>query len=412
MNSIKQINLHPSQFSGFRGKIQLEISKSLANRALLLQALSKHSFEIENIGNSDDVLLMQKALNSTHEEVDLGMAGTALRFLTAGFSVLPGTKVITGHPRLKERPISPLIEALRKLGAKITYLEKEEALPIKIEGGNMHGGKVEMAQNTSSQFISALMMIAPFLKNGLTIDRLGKLNSQSYIELTRGLMKEMHLEIKMHGNEIQIPESNPKISSYKVEGDWSSAAYWMAFVVLILDAKVILKGLKEDSFQGDQKFLEIMSHFSFGFYWEDDDLVIYHDQYKRNPSNFSYDCSEIPDQAQTLVFLCVCLGVDVNLKGLETLNYKESNRIEAMYTELTKLGLHVERDEDTISIKGSIQVKHAEIATYNDHRMAMAAALLGTRIEVDIEDPEVVSKSYPSFWNDLDALTSGSLFEK
>ena len=234
MNPQKEIRLSPDMFSSFRGRIHLEKSKSIANRVLILQALSKNSFSIDDPGNSEDVLIMKKALESHETEVNLGMAGTALRFLAAGFSVLPGSKILTGDQRLKERPIRPLVEALRKLGASISYIENEAALPILINGGKMKGGRIEIEQNESSQFVSALMLIAPFLPEGIKIIRIGKLNSESYVALTADLMKAMNFKLELKGNEINIAPSKTNVKTMKIEADWSAAGYWMAFVILVL----------------------------------------------------------------------------------------------------------------------------------------------------------------------------------
>jgi 3-phosphoshikimate 1-carboxyvinyltransferase len=276
----------------------------------------------------------------------------------------------------------------------------------------MKGGALEIEQTISSQFVSALMLIAPFLPEGIRIKRIGKLNSESYVTLTADLMKTMNFKIEVEGNELYIPPSKTNIRAIKIEADWSAAAYWMAFVVLVLDAKVTLIGLNENSVQGDRRMLDIMNQFSLGYYWEDEDLVLYHDQNKLNPLKVDYDLSDIPDQAQTLAFLCACLGIEANLRGLETLSFKETDRIDALYKELTKLGLTVSVGKGAISINGKIKVHEVYIECYNDHRMAMAASLLGSRIDVIIDDPEVVAKSYPNFWNDLQSLTIGSLSEE
>lgn len=412
MNSQNEVRLSPDMFSSFKGQIHLEKSKSIANRVLLLQALSDKSFSIDDIGNSEDALIMKKALESNETEVNLGMAGSALRFLCAGFCVLPGAKIVTGDQRLKERPIRPLLEALQKLGASISYIENEGFLPVLINGGKMKGGSIEIEQSVSSQFVSALMLIAPFLPEGIRINRIGKLNSEAYVVMTAELMKAMNYKVEIEGNEIYIPPSKTNIRTVKIEADWSAAAYWMAFVVLVLDAKVRLIGLNENSVQGDRRMLDIMNQFSLGYYWEDEDLVLYHDQNKKNPLKVDYDLSDIPDQAQTIAFMCACLGIEANLHGLETLSFKETDRIDALYKELTKLGLSVSKGKGAISIQGKIKVYEARVESYNDHRMAMAGSLLGTRIDVVLEDPDVVAKSYPDFWKDLQALTSGSESEE
>ena len=409
---MEKLFLKPSDFESFSGEIRLERSKSIANRALLLQALSFFSFEIDDIGNSDDVLIMKEALISKDSIINVGMAGTALRFLTAGFCLLPGKRIVDGHPRLKERPISPLIDALQILGAKISFPKEKNKLPILIEGGLIDANEVAIKQSISSQFLSALMMIGPFLPDGLRIKRESKRISEPYIQLTKHVMEEMGFIIEMGENEIFLPRMSPSIKSYTVEGDWSAAAYWMAFVTLVPEAKVTLKGLKENSVQGDKKMLSILERFGLNHHWENENLELNYNSETKIPDQFNYDCSEIPDQAQTLAFLCAALGVKTTLTGLETLYFKETNRVEALEKEIKKLGLNVEIGEGYLSFSGGIKVDKVKLNTYDDHRMAMAGALIGTRLEVEIEDSRVVNKSYPSFWLDLRKITNASAAEK
>lgn len=398
------LSLYPALFKTFKGTLNIIPSKSIANRALLLQALSLNSFEIKNLGEADDVMLMKKALLSKDKNIDIGLAGTAMRFLTSGFSVLDGVKILDGHQRLRERPIKPLVDALKSLGAQITHLEKDGFLPIEIKGNKLQGSHVKIEQNHSSQFVSALMLIAPFLPNGLLIERSINRKSESYIDLTKDIMNDIGFEVDKGDTEISIAKQKSTISSYTVEGDWSSAAYWMAFVTLIPHSQLILSGLKKSSRQGDKSLLDILYSFGLRYQWKHDNLILHHALIDI-PSRFEYDCSDIPDQAQTIAFLCAALGVDAKLHGLETLVYKESNRIKALANELNKIGLKVKFDIASISIEGKIDVDDVEIETYNDHRMAMAASLLAVKMNVTILSPDVVSKSYPSYWKDLAKLT-------
>lgn len=400
--------LRPVDFSSFSGEIKIAASKSLANRALLLQALSSNSFEILNLSDADDVLIMRKALNSKSERVNIGMAGTALRFLTAGFSILPGNKILDGDQRLKERPIKALIDALIELGANIEYLDKGGSLPIVIEGKVLQGNQIEIDQTQSSQFTSALMMIGPFLQNGLLIKRTRIKRSESYITLTKQLMLDMGFELSVNDKEILISNKQADISCYEVEGDWSSAAYLLAFVVLIPNASIKLSGLSKNSSQGDKEILIILETLGLNYSWEGGILNAFHSSTKNRPKRLVYNCSGMPDQAQTLAFLGTALGLEVELSGLETLSYKETNRLEALSNELQKLGLEASYTESKLFIKGNISVKSASLASYNDHRMAMAGSLLATKIDLEIENPAVVSKSYPSFWNDIHLLTTES----
>jgi len=301
-----------------------------------------------------------------------------------------------------------LLEALKSIGAKISFSGEHNKLPIIIEGGFIDGSEVQIEQESSSQFISALMMIGPFLPDGLRIKREGKRLSDSYIQLTKQVMEEVGFRAEISENEIYIPRMKASIEKYTVEGDWSAAAYWMAFVVLVPEAKIKLKGLKENSAQGDKEMLTVLKDFGLEHQWEGENLILFRNKEIALPQQFTYDCSEIPDQAQTLAFLCAALEIETKLTGLETLYLKETNRVSALKNELEKLGLVVEVSDGSLSFKGAIGVDTIKIATYNDHRMAMAGALLGCRIVVEIEQAEVVSKSYPSYWTDLKLITSAS----
>ena len=400
------IRITPSIFKKFNGELLLDSSKSMENRSLLLQFLSSYSFQLKNEGNSDDVASMRAALNATESQIDIGMAGTALRFLTAGFSITPGKRILTGHSRLKERPISPLVDTLRKLGASISYVEKEGFMPLIIEGKELHGNEIEIDQNYSSQFVSALMMIGPFLPNGIVINRIGELKSESYVGLTKCIMLDLGFKVKIDGRVISVENSKAKVDSYSIESDWSAAAYWQAFVALLPNSRVVLKGLNENSCQGDKKMLDVLANFNLSYQWLNGDLHLSNTSKKEIPQKFKFDCSQIPDQAQTLAFLCASQGVEMELSGLETLVFKETNRIEALQNELEKLGLNVQSTDSTLIMSGSIKVEKVTFSSYNDHRMAMAAALVGTRIETVIEDRDVVSKSYPAYWKDLEKLTT------
>jgi 3-phosphoshikimate 1-carboxyvinyltransferase len=404
----ERLHLIPSNFCKLKGELQLEKSKSIANRALIIQALSSFSFDIDDVGLSDDVIIMQSALQSGKKEINVGMAGTALRFLLAAFCVISGEKIIDGHARIRERPIEPLIKALKSLGAKISFTEGNKRFPVLIEGGFLDKSEVTIEQSVSSQFISALMLIAPFLPNGLKILRESGGKSESYVLLSKQIMEEMGLVVEFTKNEILIPANHVSISSYSIESDWSAAAYWMGFVLLIPNASITLLGLREKSKQGDRQMLHILEELGLEYKWELDKLHLFSKDSFIPPTHFRCDCSQIPDQAQTLAFLCSAMGIKCDLTGLETLKYKETNRIIAIKNELEKVGLVLSTTDDSISIRGKINVDKVEIETHNDHRMAMSAALLATQLEVDIVDSMVVKKSYPQFWSDLEILTSES----
>ena len=378
-----------------------EKSKSIANRVLLLQALSGNEFTTDFIGNSDDVKLMQAALNNSSGLIDAGMAGTVLRFLTAGFSIMPGNRVLTGAERLKQRPLNHLTDALIELGAEIRFKEKQGFAPLEITGKQIEGGKIKIDASVSSQFISALMLIGPYLKDGLEIELLGKTVSNSYLELTQGIMQQLDFEVEFNSNKILVKRGGPIKQVYKIEADWSAAAYWLAFVALIPNAEISLEGLFENSLQGDCKVLELLHQFGVEINWKDDKLIVKHNSLIVKPKTFKYDFTQMPDQAQTFAFLCAAMGIEAELTGLQTLKHKETDRIIALHTELEKSGIDVNSDSNSITLKGKITAKEATLKTYEDHRMAMAGALIATQIPVRIENPDVVSKSYPDFWKHL-----------
>jgi 3-phosphoshikimate 1-carboxyvinyltransferase len=399
-------NLIPKQFTSFKGSITPEKSKSIANRVLLLQALSANGFFIDNPGNSDDVRLMQAALKNKSGLIDAGMAGTVLRFLTAGFSIMPGNRILTGSERLKQRPMNHLTNALTKLGAALKFTEKIGFAPIEIIGKPLEGGKIKIDSSVSSQFISALMLIGPFLKEGLEIELTGNTVSNSYIELTCGIMRQLGFGVEIRSNQVLIEPGKPKTQNFKIEADWSAAAYWLAFVALIPNAEITLKGLSQDSLQGDSEVLAIIQQFGVETSWDNDELIAKNNPSFVKPNFFEYDFTQMPDQAQTFAFLCAAMGVEAKFKGLQTLKHKETDRILALQKELEKLGLVVDSSDHSIKLSGKITATDVSLSTYNDHRMAMAGALIATQIPVRIENPDVVSKSYPDFWSDLSVLTN------
>lgn len=398
--------LSPKNFSSLQGTITPEKSKSIANRILLLQALSKNEFSTDFPGNSDDVKLMQAALNNSSGLIDAGMAGTVLRFLTAGFSIMPGKRVLTGSERLKQRPLNHLTDALIELGAEIRFKEKSGFAPLEITGKLLDGGKIKIDASVSSQFISALMLIGPYLKQGLEIELEGKTVSNSYLEMTQGIMQQLGFEVELNSKKIFVNPGNPKVQVFKIEADWSATAYWLAFVALIPNAEISLGGLFENSLQGDRAVLELFNTFGVESVWHKDVLIAKHNSLITKPKTFKYDFTQMPDQAQTFAFLCAALGIDAELTGLQTLKHKETDRIVALHAELEKLGITVESNEHSIKLGGRITAKELSLSTYNDHRMAMAGALIATQIPVRIENPDVVSKSYPNYWKDLFLLNN------
>lgn len=395
--------------------ITLPLSKSIANRVLVIAYFAGME-DIVSIPQCDDSLIMLKLLKQLRNEgISSGMnynaddAGTVFRFLAALFAITPGTRVLGGSRSLNNRPCGPLIKALSLLGAKYSYLEKSEYPPVIIVGGNLHGGVVEVDASVSSQFISALMMVAPLIPKGLTIKMTGIPVSQPYIHLTAGIMRECGITTGFRDSEIIIPEGVYTIERDIAEGDWSAASYYYAMVALINhhpgEVIVILKGLKHDSNQGDKILLEIYEQLGVASSWENGDLIL------KNTGQYADDLTvnlkNYPDITPALAVTCAGLQLNAKLTGLETLVIKESNRLISIQTELNKLGYNciVESDNTLNIIKGRSPIISHNIDTYNDHRIAMAMALLSFKVgNLVINDPLVVNKSYPSYWSDLESL--------
>ena len=299
-----------------------------------------------------------------------------------------------------------MTNALTELGAALNYKEKIGFAPIEINGKQLEGGKIKINASISSQFISALMLIGPYLKKGIEIDLIGKKVSNSYLKLTQGIMKQLGFEVEFNSKKILIKPGKPRKKIFKIEADWSAAAYWLAFVALVPNAEIKLKGLFEKSLQGDQKVMELFHLFGVETVWQNEEIVAKHNSFVNKPEFFKYDFKQMPDQAQTFAFLCAAMGIKAELTGLETLKLKETDRIVALHTELEKLGLKVESNGHSIRFSGKITATKATLSTYNDHRMAMAGALIASQIPVEIENPDVVSKSYPDYWNHLFSMNN------
>lgn len=385
------------------GKVIIPSSKSISNRVQIINALS-YSFEpIKNLSTCDDSKVMQEVLFSNTNVFDVGHAGTSMRFLTAYLSKILGEWTLTGSDRMKERPISVLVDALNSLGAQISYLEKEGYPPLKILGSNITGKEVELAGDTSSQYISALLLIAPTLESGLRIKLNGKIVSRSYIEMTLNIMKEFGIESEFKGNEIFVDKQAYKVMPYTVEGDWSGASYWYAFMALAPKGKLFLDGLKKNSFQGDSGLIEVFE--KLGVKTNFSKRGMYIEQNNEVCKKLIFDFIEMPDLAQTFAVVSALKNIPFHFKGLETLKIKETNRIAALIDELAKLGyvLH-EPKEGELAWDGEMKEVTEEIIikTYHDHRMAMSFAPIAMlRPEIKIDDPMVVNKSYPNFWEQL-----------
>ena len=406
------IKLHESKIEQ-KSEIKVTGSKSETNRLLLLQALFPN-ISLENTSNSDDSEVMIKALaqnpepkNLTPEIIDIHHAGTAMRFLTAYFATQENREVIiTGSARMKERPIKILVEALQQLGAAISYEENQGFPPIKIIGKKLSKNKVSLSADVSSQYISALLLIAPKLENGLELTLEGKITSIPYIKMTLALLNEIGVETIFIDNTITVKKlitHNSKLIT--VESDWSSASYFYSIVALSeIGTEIKLSSYKENSLQGDSVLSKIYKNLGVETLFENNQIILRKSS-DLNLQSQILDLNEAPDIAQTIAVTCFGLGIGCHLTGLHTLKIKETDRLEALRIELEKLGANITVTNDSLTLEvSSVTEQNVAISTYNDHRMAMAFAPLALITDIIINDAEVVSKSFPDFWNDLKQL--------
>ena len=400
-----QIFLKKSKINAF-SVLKITGSKSESNRVLLLQALYS-GLKINNLSNSDDSQLMQKAIASQSLVVDIHHAGTSMRFLTAYFATRVGkTTTLTGSKRMQERPIKILVDALNSLGTSITYLKNEGYPPILIEGKNLSNDKVFLKANVSSQYISALMLIAPTLENGLTLHLEGKITSTPYIKMTLALLENLGIKTSFEAHTIKVESFQKEVSkTFTVESDWSSASYFYSLVALSpIGTQIDLSSYKSNSLQGDAVLIDIYKQLGVQSKFDGTTLSL-----KKIgaalPRCLNLDLSDAPDIAQTITVSCLGLKIPCELTGLHTLKIKETDRLVALQNEIKKLGSTVEITDNSLSLNPpNVLNSMAHIATYNDHRMAMAFAPLVLKTDLYIEDAEVVSKSYPDFWKDLEML--------
>ncbi|WP_461532297.1 3-phosphoshikimate 1-carboxyvinyltransferase [Sinomicrobium sp.] len=389
-----------------KGNIKITGSKSESNRLLLLQALYP-DIAIENLSNSDDSVVMQKALTTDEEVVDIHHAGTAMRFLTAFFATRPGREVtLTGSKRMTERPIKILVDALRQLGADITYTVNEGYPPLHIKGKQPETNKVSLQAGVSSQYISALLLVGPTLPGGLELTLEGKITSVPYIKMTLALLEEVGVTTAFEGQKITVshtPEINP--ATLTVESDWSSASYFYSIAALAEEgAEINLSAYKESSLQGDSVLAEIYEQFGVNTVFKENSISLIKES-EASSAPLVLDLSNAPDIAQTIAVTCFGLGRGCQLKGLHTLKIKETDRLEALRNELTKLGATIRVTDAELFLEPAKTIKeNISISTYNDHRMAMAFAPLGLKVPLIVEDAGVVSKSYPDFWKDMENL--------
>lgn len=389
-------------------KIAITGSKSESNRLLLLKALFPE-IEIKNLSNSDDSQLMQKALNSDEDVIDIHHAGTAMRFLTAYFSVQSNREIIlTGSKRMKERPIKILVDALSELGADIKYMENKGFPPLKILGRNLIGGQVSLNANVSSQYISALLLIAPKLKFGIELNLRGNITSTPYILMTLKLLEQIGVKTSFKNNVIKVDAFNKKLGKQilLVESDWSSASYFYSLLALSdVGTEIELSHFKEDSLQGDSVLSGIYEEFGVETTFKKESIVLKKTISTATGLTVEYDLVNSPDIAQTIAVTCLGLGLECKLTGLHTLKIKETDRLLALKTEIEKIGGEVKITDNSFQLINSHGlIENVSIDTYNDHRMAMAFAPLALRTNLIIKDAEVVSKSYPDFWTDLTTI--------
>jgi len=390
-------------------KIKITGSKSEANRLLILQALYPN-ITIDNLSNSDDTSLLKKALSSKEKIIDVHHAGTAMRFLTAYFSIKNGREVIlTGSSRMKERPIGILVDALKELSADISYIEKEGFPPLKITGTELTKNKVTLSANVSSQYISALLLIGPSLDNGLELTLDGKITSVPYIKMTLSLLDEIGVKNHFVGNTINVLpfKDNKKFKTMTVESDWSSASYFYSIVALSpIGTTIQLSSYKRNSLQGDSVLVDIYEQFGVSTTFGNNTIQINKTEILDSDVVIQLDLSNAPDIAQTIAVTAFGLGLRCDLTGLHTLKIKETDRLEALRVELSKFGADIKVTKDTLYLESHSKsiIDEVEIQTYNDHRMAMAFAPLSLKTNISINDAHVVSKSYPDFWKDLEYL--------
>jgi 3-phosphoshikimate 1-carboxyvinyltransferase len=379
----------------------LPASKSISNRALIINALAGGKSQLHNLSDANDTQLMLRLVNATDKVINVEDAGTTMRFLTAYFAITKQEKILTGTARMKERPIAILVDALRNLGAEVEYLEKEGFPPHEIKKfSEQKTNAIRIRGDVSSQYISALMMVAPILPSGLTLTLDGKVGSRPYIEMTASLMKHFGVESNVLADQIIIAPQNYKPEPFTVESDWSAASYWFAFAALAEKADLVLPKLLSDSLQGDSAIAKIMDALGVKSEFEKGLLKL---SKKESKSELHYDFTDCPDLAQTVSVVCAAKNIKGFFTGLESLRIKETDRIKALQNELSKIGADlVEEDEAHWTLIPSTSLPgEASFLTYKDHRMAMAFAPLATLMDVSIERPEVVRKSYPNFWNDM-----------
>ena len=394
------------EFQDIQGAVSISGSKSESNRLILLRAYTSY-FKIFNLSNSDDTKLMLSAIESDKKEINIGHAGTAMRFLTSYYSsISENSKVLTGSNRMKQRPISILIDALKDLGCDIEYIEKSGFPPLKINGKNILTNSVTLPADVSSQYISSLMMLGVSLENGLKIKLSSEITSLPYILMTKKIIERIGGITKIDDGEITIEPFKEKIIPEQfVESDWSSASYFYSIAALSDSARLTLSTFFKESLQGDSRLVDIYKIFGVETKFEENHIILMKNKIDL-PKSINLNLKDSPDLAQTIIVTCLGLGVDCKLDGLHTLKIKETDRLIALKNEIEKFNVDkVEITENSITLENNSNLKHeVVIDTYNDHRMAMSFAPLSLLVPIKINNPEVVTKSYVNFWNDLESL--------
>lgn len=406
--NVKKITLKSGK-NKITGSITLSGSKSISNRVLIMKAFSRKNPQISGLSNSDDTLRLQMYLNRIETcrnsdiplIVDANNAGTVLRFLTAFLAFGEGRWLITGNERMQKRPVSELVTALRDLGANISYANNDGFPPLNIISTRLRGGEVNIDASKSSQFVSALMMIAPALKNGLKIKLHKKIVSEPYINMTASLMQLFGVKVEFSKQNINIPSSVYSIPDYTVESDWSSASYWYEVAALNDGSEIKISNLFENSIQGDASICEVFECLGVITDFLPEGKVII-----KNNGNavdeINFDATNCPDLVPAIMATCFGKGVKLNLTGYSHLKYKESDRLNSMLTELTKLGCKYSYKGKTLIVEGELKKKSVDFNTYGDHRIAMSLAPLCSKLDlISIDNKDVVVKSYPEFWNDM-----------
>jgi len=421
---MKQNIILSKKSKSVNGTVHLTGSKSECNRALIIEALSNGKVKVENISDAADTVTLLEVLSqkskvqsskSNNSElktqdlrlVNIGPAGTAMRFLTAYFSFQDEEVILTGSERMKQRPIGVLVNALREIGADIEYTENEGFPPLRIKGsqGQQQKDKISIQGDISSQYITALLLTAARLALGLTLQIEGELTSKPYVEMTLAMLQHAGIQHQWEGHSIHIPHQDFRETSLHVEPDWSAASYWYAIAALADEAELFLPGLTSYSLQGDSVITEIMANFGITSQFKDGG--VYLKKEAKPLSRKIFDLKSCPDLAQTIIVVCAALGHEATFTGLETLKIKETDRVLALQTELAKMGVKLIEKGQVYKLDCSEKFipEKIFINTYDDHRMAMAFAPLALLIpEVEVEDYMVVEKSYPAFWEDLEKV--------